>query len=140
MAMTLNAMQDAFLGKLQEVFPDPDYKTEDFPDDPKRYQFTHSNAAILLVFKDRKFEAPRATDGTIQPNQPVFQVAFMTRQLRGTDKRDGAYELLDIAREELAGFVIDGFPIWIQREYFQTLRSGGIWMFGQDWTLDNETN
>lgn len=138
--MTLNAMQDEFLAKLRAVFPDPDYKTEDFPDDPSRYHFTHSNAAILLVFKDRKFEPPRASDGTIQPNQPVFQVAFFSRQLRGTDERDGAYELLDKARQELAGFVIDGFPIWIKREYFQNLRKGGIWTFGQDWTLDNETD
>jgi hypothetical protein len=137
--MTLAVLQNTLLEKLQDIFPAPGYRVEDFPDDPVNYQFAHSNAAILLVFNDRKFDAPRATDGTIQPNQPVFQVAFLSRQLRTRNENDGAYELLDTTRAKLQGFMIDHEPIWIQREYFQRLKPGGVWIFGQDWTFDHET-
>lgn len=141
MGMSLVDMQDKILERLKEVFPAPQYQVEDYPDDPVNYQFAHSNAAILLVFKDRKFDRGQATDGTVQTNRPVFQIAFMCRSLRSKGDRDGAYNLLGRARGEdddtdgLKGFDIGRETLTINREYFQTLKPGGVWIFGQDWQL-----
>jgi hypothetical protein len=138
--MTLSDMQQVFLEKLQEIFPAPDYRVQDFPDDPAGYQFAHAGPAVLLVFSERSYDPPRSTDGHFQPNRPVFQVAFLSRQLRSKTDVSGAYQLLDTARGELQGFMIGESPVWIRREYFQTLKPGGVWIFGQDWTFDAETD
>jgi len=135
MGMSLVDMQDTILAELKEIFPAPQYQVEDYPDDPVNYQFAHSNAAILLVFKDRKFDAGQASDGTVQTNRPVFQLAFMCRSLRSKGDRDGAYNLLEQARQGLKGFEIGRETLTISREYFQTLKPGGVWIFGQDWQL-----
>lgn len=133
MGLSLIDMQDQLLAKLQEIFPEPTYQVEDFPDDPEKYQFAHSNAAILLVFNDRKFDPPQATDGSTQYNEPEFQIAFMCRQLRSTEDRDGAYNLLETARNGLKGMEIGNHNLSISREYFRSLKPGGVWIFGQNW-------
>lgn len=132
MNVTLNEMADTFLDKLKTTFPD--YEVDDYPDNPAKYQLAHPNGAVLLTLQDRKFEDPMATDGTGQGNEPIFQVTFLTRSLRSKNRNEGAYNMLDTAREALKGLEFSRGYASILREFYIQTSPGGVWYFGQDWT------
>lgn len=148
--MTLNEITDAFLDKVKEIFANPDLgavnpglQVDHYPDDPASYQFAHPKGAVLLILQDRRFEHGQATDGTGQPNRPVLLLTYFSRNLRGKTKDPGAYELLDLARRGhepgmgLSGFCIGGGYTWCRREYYIGSRPGGVWIYGQEWILEN---
>ena len=131
MNLTITQIADTILDKLTADFPD--YEVDDFPDDPASYQFAHPEAALLLVFKDRKFERGQFTDGSGQVNEPVWQLAQFTRYLRSNDRNVGAYQLLEATRSSLKALEIGNGNLYIAREYFYKKQSGGVWIYGQDW-------
>lgn len=133
--MTLNEITDQFLAQVADTFPD--YEVDHYPGDPEKYQFAHPKAAVLLVFQDRTFKEPQATDGTGQVNNPILHLTYFTRNLRGKSKNPSAYDLLEEGRAGLLGFHMGTSYVWCRREFYLTNKPGGIWVYGQDWQLED---
>lgn len=135
MSMTITQITDAFLDKVKTIFPE--LEVDHFPGRPEDYRFTHPKGAIQLLYRDRRFERPQATDGTIQVNEPVLTLSFYTRNLRRVGRDEGMYDILETARTEIAKDNSIGHGnTWCRREYLTQQRSG-VWIFGQDWVLED---
>lgn len=132
--MTLDEITDEFLALVKPVFPE--LEVDHYPGNPEDYKLTHPVGAVLLIFRDRTFSEPDATDGTVQRNQPMVQLTYMNRNLTQTGKDPGVYKLLDRGRDGLAGKSIGHGYIWIRREKLLPRRSG-IWIYAQDWQLED---
>lgn len=132
--MTINEITDEFLTKLKTIFPE--LETDHYPGKPEDYRFTHSKGAVLIIFKDRKFERPQATDGSVQVNFPVVWLSYFSRDLKRVGKDEGMYDFLERGRNGLAGQSIGNGYIWCRRE-FQVSQRGGVWIYGQEWELED---
>lgn len=133
--MTLNEITDEVLAKLKDIFPE--LECDHFPGNPEEYNFVHPVGAVQVLYRDRRFNTPQATDGTVQTNNPEIAISYYTRNLRSTGKDTAMYDLLDRGRNGIASNndIGQGF-MWIKRERLLS-RKNGVWIFVQTWELED---
>jgi hypothetical protein len=130
--LSLDTMADAIIGKLGTTFTKS--KVIDYPDKPEEYKLT-GKFAILVTYSGRRFEKSKSPSGILQHNTPIWQVTYVIRGLRSRRSNPGAYDMLDQGRAALASIEFNLGNLSPVKEGFLKYHSGGIWYFGQWWSL-----
>lgn len=130
--LSLDSMSNAIVAALETAFPK--VKVEDYPEKPEEYNLS-GQAAILVTYNSRKFDPPKFPGGANQKNNAIWQVTYVTRSLKARPKVPGIYTMLDAGRIALAKLEFAQGNLAILSEGRTKYKIGGIWYFGQYWSL-----
>lgn len=124
---TLLDMEKSIADFISEVLEPTGFKVEAFPERPKEYTFTHPIGVVLVAYEKTNFGNPLATDYISQDLTHSFGMVILARNLRS---HQGAYNVIDLLRKNLTGFIpVGGDKSWVDDIQFLG-QSESLWQYG----------
>ncbi|WCK24627.1 Gp37 family protein [Agrobacterium pusense] len=97
--LVIEQVEDALLAHLKENVSGQ-CKVENFPNDPKLFDFSNLPAALLVHYAGSRYAAPKGPANTAQDRAMEWSLVLLVRSLRG---EGGAYTHLEDIRLAVQG-------------------------------------
>ncbi|WP_246751671.1 Gp37 family protein [Rhizobium sp. ZX09] len=97
--LIIEQVEDALLPHLKENVSGQ-CKVENFPNNPKLYDFSNLPAALLIHYAGSRYAAPKGPSNTAQARAMEWSLVLLVRSLRG---EGGAYNHLEDIRLAVQG-------------------------------------
>ncbi len=128
--MNIRDVENSIINKLKESFPN--FLVQGFPEKPQEFILLHPIGAILVHYRGGNYSNTDAINFISQEKKLEFAITIVTRNLRSNN---GAYEVLDLVKQNLCGFKIaECSKLTPVKEGFLS-ETTGIWQYEISFTL-----